>query len=283
MPSDNEIEEEQPAAQGGGDTEEGTEASQGTKREDAKKSSNASSGSQTGGDGDDDTGGNASADENAEGEEAADAAAEPEEGKGKAAEMKKKLDKEEKERLAREKKEKAAADKAAKEAEKQRKKEEKEEAKRQKKEDAKNKPPAKLLPKATVMRRLLILSVAMLMATLGALGMMIYTYMMIEDIRSALVDAMSAYCVEKALPDRCLLIPDLLHAPYIGTLAWSVVMVIVSGLLLYGAISGRTTAELSVFIYVSSFFILVQAALATLLLVSFDELSTFGTRARIHN
>jgi hypothetical protein len=66
------------------------------------------------------------------------------------------------------------------------------------------------------------------------------SFVQVKNIQEALGAAMSDYCLNKGLAPKCLLIPEMAFAPFVGALAWSVILVLSAFMLLQGAISGTS-------------------------------------------
>jgi len=96
-----------------------------------------------------------------------------------------------------------------------------------------------------------------------------------QQIKKALENAMVTYCASNALSTNCLFLPDIIFAPSVATLIWSVFMVLTSLLLVQGAISGNVTAPLTAYIYMMTIFMCVQIGLGTMMLVTYQQFKSF--------
>eukprot|EP00802_Teleaulax_amphioxeia_P016306 Tamp_16422.p1 GENE.Tamp_16422~~Tamp_16422.p1 ORF type:complete len:394 (-),score=122.05 Tamp_16422:284-1435(-) len=217
-------------------------------------------------------GGSTGAESEGEGTEGGGAGGEEEQDASKAADVKKKLDKEEKARL-------AAEAKAQKEEQKAQEKAEKDERKRLKEEERKSRPPKERMPKDQVQKYLQFLSYGNLAAAIAALVVMILAYQETTRIHDALSDAMAIHCASNSLLSNCLILPELVFAPFVATLAWSIVLLVAALMLCQGAFSGNSTASLTGFIYISAMFILLQIVLGSVILATFDDFKGFVNKS----
>ena len=98
-------------------------------------------------------------------------------------------------------------------------------------------------------------------------------------IHDALSDAMAIHCASNSLLSNCLILPELVFAPFVATLAWSIVLLVAALMLCQGAFSGNSTASLTGFIYISAMFILLQIVLGSVILATFDDFKGFVNKS----
>jgi hypothetical protein len=146
---------------------------------------------------------------------------------------------------------------------------------------------------------LLALAILMLLFAIGALAIMVVSwslhlslsrslsvewpltchlqvgYQKVQGIRHELDTTEETYCAGSSRVPNCLPLPDIFFAVFIASLVWSVILVCISLMLLQGAVSGNNTASLTGFIYIAGFLMAVQIALATLILVNFEQYKKF--------